>query len=139
MATLARETVVERDTKGRVAGEGVVAVLLEKATPRANYVMEVDTEKCMGCRMCMVDCAAHNAGPNYLPVAYPKAWELLPEAGLFADVVLPAGVKGTTTPKCETCLKGLEEGIDPVCVQICPSGALSVKAVATGKGLTLVR
>ncbi len=132
MATLARETVVERETDGR-AGNGAVAALLEKAAPRPRYMIEIDTEKCIGCRMCMVDCAAHNAAPKDLPVAYPKAWALLPEAGLFADVALPAAREGTVAHKCDACLKGLEAGIEPVCVQICPNGALAVKPVGAGR------
>jgi Fe-S-cluster-containing dehydrogenase component len=141
MATLARETVVERGTEGRVAGNGTVTVLLEKVAPRPRYMIEVDTERCMGCRMCMVDCAAHNAAPKDLPVAYPKAWALLPEGDFFPDVVLPAGVERTAAHKCAACLKAFEAGLEPVCVQICPNGALTVKPATTGRTerLRLVR
>jgi Fe-S-cluster-containing dehydrogenase component len=141
MATLVRETVVERVTEGRAADNATVPVLFAKAAPRARYAIEIDAEKCMGCRMCMVDCAAHNAEPKDLPVAYPKAWALLPEPELFADIVLPMGRLETVAHKCEACLEAFEEGLEPVCVQICPNGALSVKPLGAGRKdrLALVR
>jgi Fe-S-cluster-containing dehydrogenase component len=140
MATLARETVVERGAEGKAICRWPVAGLPEKGPARPRYMIEVDTEKCIGCRMCMIDCAAHNAAPEDLPVAYPKSWALLPEAALFADVVLPMGRKGTVAHKCEACLEALEAGIEPVCLQICPTGALTAKPVEAGRKelLTLV-
>lgn len=128
---LAREMIVEKGTGGRTAGSGA-AVLIEKAAVRPQYAIAVDAEKCIGCRMCMVDCAAHNAGPKDLPVAYPRSWGLLPEAEPFADVFLPVGIEATASRECEACMEALGAGIEPVCMQVCPRGALSVRRVPAG-------
>jgi Fe-S-cluster-containing dehydrogenase component len=100
--------------------EGIVLKALEKESPLAQYAIAKDREKCIGCQMCMIDCAAHHTDAKHTPVVYPQAWDLLPEARLF-------GEEGGAAQKCDMCAERLQAGIDPVCVQICPRGALSVK------------
>jgi len=118
----------------RRAGKEAFFGLLEKGRPRTHYAIEVDVEKCIGCQMCMLDCAAHHASPKDLPVVYPKSWELVGKAGLFEGAL--------TAEKCDGCVERYEAGLEPVCVQICPSGALSIKPVpqpVDRKGLTLLK
>ena len=179
------EDLVERRPGGQVIDKESVSKVLETEWPRALYTIDADIEKCIGCQMCMVDCAAHHADEKDLPIAYPKAWDLLPESRLFVDLdgalpvpllckhcenapcatVCPTGAiridekygfkvldkekcigcrsclltcpfglismdnEGRAAQKCDMCLERFEEGIEPVCVQICPRGALSVKPV----------
>jgi Fe-S-cluster-containing dehydrogenase component len=112
----------------------------EMEAPLAQYTVAVDTGKCIGCQMCTMDCAAHHADPKDGPIVYPQSWDLLPEAKLYVDVEGPCLLtcpfawismdkEGRATQKCTTCMERFEEGTDPVCVQICPRGALSVKII----------
>ena len=174
-----------RRPDGQIISKESVFRVLEKEAPRAEYMIDADIEKCIGCQMCMVDCAAHHASANDLPIAYPKAWELLPESRLYVDLegplpvpllckhcenapcatVCPTGAievdktlgfkvlnkekcigchscvltcpfgliamdrQGRAAQKCDMCIERFESGIEPVCVQVCPRGALSVKPV----------
>ena len=169
----------------QLIGEESIARVLDKGLPHAEYMIDADIEKCIGCQMCMVDCAAHHADEQDLPISYPKAWGLLSESRLFVDLdgalpvpllckhcenapcatVCPTGAiridekygfkvldkekcigcrscmltcpfglismdnEGRAAQKCDMCLERFEEGIDPVCVQVCPRSALSVKPV----------
>ncbi len=112
----------------------------EKEAPLARYAVALNMGKCIGCRMCMIDCAAHHAEAKDGPIVYPRSWDLLPKAGLAVDVdgpclatcpfaLMPADKEGRAAQKCERCAERLEEGTDPVCVQVCPRGALSLKEV----------
>ena len=112
----------------------------KKEAPLAQYAVAVDIGKCIGCQMCTMDCAAHHADPKDRPVVYPQAWDLLPEAKVSLDVngpclltcpfaLISMDKEGRAAQKCDTCVERLQEGIDPVCVQICPRGALSVKRI----------
>jgi len=100
--------------------------LPEKGRARTQYTIDVDVEKCIGCQMCMLDCAAHHAAPKDLPVVYPKSWDLLPGPEVLRDTLWKER-KGGMKQKCGVCMEGLDEGMEPVCVQICPFGALSIR------------
>jgi len=170
---------------GQIIGKETIARVLAKELPHAEHMIDVDIEKCIGCEMCMIDCAAHHADPKDLPIVYPQSWDLLPEARLYVDLAGPLPVPllckhcenapcatvcpteavrvdektgfkildkercigcrscllicpfglismdrdGRAAQKCDMCIERFEAGIEPVCVQICPRGALSVKAV----------
>jgi len=112
----------------------------EEEGPLARYTVAVDMGKCIGCQMCTMDCAAHHADPKDGPIVYPHSWDLLPEAKVSLEVDGPCLLtcpfawismdkEGGAAQKCDTCVERFEEGIDPVCVQICPRGALSVKRI----------
>jgi anaerobic carbon-monoxide dehydrogenase iron sulfur subunit len=63
----------------------------------------VNKEKCIGCHSCMLTCPF----------------------GLIS-----MDKSGKAAQKCDMCIDRFEEGIEPVCVQICPRGALSLKPIA---------
>lgn len=184
-AVISGETLTEGHT-GRLIDKESVEKALGSESPRAAYMIDADIEKCIGCQMCMIDCAAHHADENKLPISYPKGWDLLPESRLFVDLngafpvpllckhcenapcatVCPTGAirvdekngfkilskdkcigcrscllacpfglvsmdnEGKAAQKCDMCMERLERGIDPVCVLVCPRGALSVQPVA---------
>lgn len=179
-----KETILEKPTAGRFITEETLLKVLTKDSPRVQYTIAADIDKCIGCQMCMVDCAAHHADQN-MPLAYPKAWELLSESRLVVDLdgpqavpllckhcenapcatVCPTGAirvddrngfkivnkemcigcksclltcpfglismdtKGRVAQKCDMCVERLEAGAQPVCVQVCPQGALSLVSV----------
>jgi len=100
--------------------------LLEKGRPPTQYTIDVEAEKCIGCQMCMVDCAAHHAEPKDLPIVYPKSWDLLPGPEVMGDAPWKERKDGMKQ-KCSACMEGLGQGMEPVCVQICPFGALSIR------------
>ena len=158
---------------------------LQKEAPRVEYTIAVEIEKCIGCQMCMMDCAAHHADKKDLPIAYPQAWKLLSESRLFVDLdgpqavpllckhcenapcatVCPTGAiqvdaqhgfkivnkercigcrsclltcpfglismdrEGRVAQKCDMCVERFQAGIEPVCVQVCPRNALSLKPI----------
>jgi Fe-S-cluster-containing dehydrogenase component len=170
---------------GQLISKETVLKALEKEAPLAQYAVAVDIEKCIGCQMCMIDCAAHHADAKNGPVVYPQSWDLLPEARLYVDVEGPIPVpllckhcenapcamvcpteaiqvdsefgfkvlnkdrcigcrsclltcpfglismdkEGRAAQKCDMCVERFHEGIDPVCVQVCPRGALAVKKI----------
>jgi carbon-monoxide dehydrogenase iron sulfur subunit len=57
----------------------------------------IDTEKCIGCKMCVQACP-------------------------FGMIILNPEGKGVL--KCDFCIERLEEDLEPACVQACPSKAL---------------
>ena len=84
-----------------------------------NGIVTVDSEKCIGCRMCMVACPYSARNFNYgqrkpyyegqEPTAYEQARAPEHEAG--------------TVEKCTFCKGRVEAGEDPMCVSICPTRA----------------
>src|SRR5208337_4724772 len=50
-----------RFPEGQLISKETVLKALEKESPLAQYAIAVDIEKCIGCQMCMIDCAAHHA------------------------------------------------------------------------------
>ncbi len=180
-----REEVTERVTGARVITEETVLKALKREQPRVEYSIAVDVEKCIGCQMCMMDCAAHHAEEKDLPIAYPRSWEILPDSRLYVDLDGPHGVPllckhcenapcatvcptgairvdeeygfkvmnknrcigcrsciltcpfglismdraGKAAQKCDMCIDRFRDGIEPVCVQVCPRGALSLKEI----------
>ncbi len=180
-----KEEAPKTTTVGPVITEETVLKALRQEQPRVQYSIAVDVEKCIGCQMCMMDCAAHHADEKDLPIAYPRSWELLPESRLYVDLDGPHGVPllckhcenapcaavcptgairvdeeygfkvmnknrcigcrscllscpfglismdraGKAAQKCDMCIERFREGIEPVCVQVCPRGALTLKVI----------
>ena len=59
----------------------------------------IDTEMCIGCKLCMLICP-------------------------FG--VLQIGTEGRAVIKCDMCLERLEKGRQPACVEACPTRALKL-------------
>ena len=80
--------------------------------------IKVDEEKCMGCEMCIMGCAARHSGQKHLPVCYPQSWRLLADEKLSMNLwELSQGWQ-----LCQGCT-------DTPCVTICPAGAVRVLEV----------
>jgi len=85
---------------------------------RPDGIVDVDSSKCYGARVCRIVCPY--------------------DAIAFIDEIVPYGEKGYLPPekywyekfesgtavKCDFCIDRLEEGLDPACVKTCPSEAL---------------
>jgi carbon-monoxide dehydrogenase iron sulfur subunit len=62
----------------------------------------LNKDRCIGCRSCLLSCPF----------------------GLIS-----MDKEGKAAQKCDMCVERFQEGIEPVCVQVCPRGALSVKKI----------
>ncbi len=104
-------------TDGRIIDKESILKVLRKEAPQVKYTIDVDVDRCIGCQMCMMDCSAHHADPKDLPIAYPRAWELLPESRLIVDV---SGSQAVPL-LCKHCENA-------PCATVCPTGAIRVDA-----------
>ena len=87
-------------------------------TKRADGIVVIDKETCVGCRYCMMVC------PYEARYFHAKLREYFPGQGLTAYEELgydnhPTGV----VEKCDFCLARVERGLEPSCVASCMAGA----------------
>ncbi|WP_070364380.1 sulfate reduction electron transfer complex DsrMKJOP subunit DsrO [Halodesulfurarchaeum formicicum] len=80
---------------------------------REDGIVEIDYDKCMGCRYCMAACPYNARVFNF------GESKTIPAAGTGHVEERPQGV----VEKCTFCTHRLEKGIDPACVVGCPSDA----------------
>jgi Fe-S-cluster-containing dehydrogenase component len=84
-----------------------------------NGTVIVDSELCIGCRFCMVDCP-YNTRYFYYGEVEPyygeKGYTEFEKTGMETH---PEGV----IHKCDFCVDRVSEGLDPACVQTCPARA----------------
>lgn len=80
---------------------------------REDGIVEIDYEKCIGCRYCIAACPYNARSFNYdKPVQ-------MPAEGTGNVPERPQGV----VEKCTFCTHRVEEDIDPACVVACPADA----------------
>jgi molybdopterin-containing oxidoreductase family iron-sulfur binding subunit len=85
---------------------------------RADGIVLVDQEKCVGCRACMIAC------PYDARSFLKKYGGYYRDKGLTAyEISHQAGKVEGTISKCNLCLDRVEAGDVPACVQACPSRA----------------
>ncbi|MGM0397877.1 MAG: sulfate reduction electron transfer complex DsrMKJOP subunit DsrO [Halobacteriota archaeon] len=80
---------------------------------REDGIVEIDYDKCIGCRYCMAACPYNARVFNWSEA------EHTPEEGTGDVPDRPRGV----AEKCTFCSHRVEEGLDPACVVNCPSDA----------------
>jgi dimethyl sulfoxide reductase iron-sulfur subunit len=82
----------------------------------ANGIVNVNYERCIGCRYCMVACPYDNRVFNWRkPVQEPPA-------GVTVVGETPARPRGVVE-KCTFCVQRVVDGLLPRCVVVCPTGA----------------
>jgi molybdopterin-containing oxidoreductase family iron-sulfur binding subunit len=82
----------------------------------ANGIVNVNYERCIGCRYCMVACPYDNRVFNWRkPVQEPPA-----DVAVVGET--PARPKGVVE-KCTFCVQRVTDGLLPRCVVTCPTGA----------------
>lgn len=77
--------------------------------------VEIDYEKCIGCRMCMAACPYNARSFNW---EEPKRD---PDFN-YGDARVPVRLKGVTE-KCTLCKERTDDGDEPMCVKCCPTKA----------------
>jgi Fe-S-cluster-containing dehydrogenase component len=85
---------------------------------RADGIVTVDSDKCVGCRYCLMVCPY---GSRYYQG---EEWTYFPGNGInpyeaMAYAKHPTGV----VEKCDFCLSRVERGLQPACVAACPTKA----------------
>lgn len=85
----------------------------------ANGIVTVDTNKCIGCRYCMLACP-YDARKFH----YTKAEGYYPEKGYSqVEQVRYADYDVGVVEKCDFCIERVNQGELPICVKTCPSRA----------------
>jgi molybdopterin-containing oxidoreductase family iron-sulfur binding subunit len=86
---------------------------------KANGIVTVDSDKCIGCRYCMAACPFSARYFNFS-----GSQEYYPGKGLtpFEQARQGGHVVGTIE-KCNFCIDRVEAGQEPACVQTCPARA----------------
>jgi len=93
-----------------------------------NGIVNVNYERCIGCRYCMVACPYDNRVFNWRkPVQEPPA-----DVAVVGET--PARPKGVVE-KCTFCVQRVTDGLLPRCVVVCPTGraASAISTIPTAK------
>lgn len=94
---------------------------VKATTKQANGIVNVDADKCIGCRYCQSACPY---GARYFVTS--TNLEYFPGKGQTPyEKVVYAKHQAGTVEKCNFCESRLKEGQPPACVQTCPANALT--------------
>ncbi len=74
--------------------------------------VEIDYEKCIGCRMCMAACPYNARSFNWEEPAYNPDF-------VYGDAEVPQRTRGVVE-KCTLCKERTDRGEEPMCVKCCP-------------------
>jgi dimethyl sulfoxide reductase iron-sulfur subunit len=81
-----------------------------------NGIVNVNYERCIGCRYCMVACPYDNRVFNW------RKPEQVPPPSVTVVGETPARFKGVVE-KCTFCVQRVTDGLLPRCIIACPTGA----------------
>jgi molybdopterin-containing oxidoreductase family iron-sulfur binding subunit len=79
-------------------------------------IVVIDYNWCIGCRYCMVACPYEARSFNFQK---PRVKEVNPNQSYLSNRVRPNGV----VEKCTFCLHRTRKGLNPACMEACPTGA----------------
>ncbi|WP_283171258.1 4Fe-4S dicluster domain-containing protein [Curtanaerobium respiraculi] len=77
--------------------------------------VEIDYDKCIGCRMCMAACPYNARTFNWNEPVRSTGFN-------YGDADVPVRIKGVME-KCTLCAERTDKGLQPMCVECCPADA----------------
>ena len=91
---------------------------VEATWKESDGIVVVDYDWCIGCRYCMAGCPYHARRFNWTePELRPD--QITTEQAYLGNRIRPAGV----VEKCTFCLQRTRKGLQPACLEACPTGA----------------
>ena len=84
----------------------------------ADGIVAIDYNWCIGCRYCMAACPYEARRFNWDKPEIP-AEDINPDMGYLSNRMRPKGV----VEKCTFCMHRTRQGKNPVCMEVCPTGA----------------
>ena len=105
---------------------------------RADGIVMVDREKCIGCRACAVACPYMNR--HFIEQGFLEKGYVDGAPNPYEEVKFTAFEEGTMT-KCTLCAHRVDQGLEPACVITCPTEARIFGNLEDGDGKlqTLIR
>ncbi len=94
----------------------VKACPIQATWPEKEGVVVIDYNWCIGCRYCMVACPYEARSFNFKK---PVVKDINPNQSYLSNRVRPSGV----VEKCTFCLHRTRKGLNPACLEACPTGA----------------
>ena len=91
---------------------------VEATWKERDGIVVVDYNWCIGCRYCEAACPYHARRFNWTSPLVPPE-EVNPKQGYLSNRIRPQGVM----EKCTFCLHRTREGLNPACLDACPTGA----------------
>ena len=91
---------------------------VEATWTEPDGITVIDYNWCIGCRYCMAACPYEARRFNWTtPQIAPE--EINPNQGYLSNRIRPRGV----VEKCTFCLHRTRQGLNPACMEVCPTGA----------------
>jgi molybdopterin-containing oxidoreductase family iron-sulfur binding subunit len=91
---------------------------VEATWKEKDGIVAIDYDWCIGCRYCMAACPYEARRFNFKEPVIP-AGEMNPRQGYLSNRIRPKGV----VEKCHFCMHRTRAGLNPACLEACPTGA----------------
>lgn len=91
---------------------------VEATWKEKDGIVVIDYDWCIGCRYCMASCPYEARRFNFATPQIPSD-EINPNQSYLSNRIRPRGV----VEKCHFCLHRTREGMNPACLEACPTGS----------------